>query len=530
MAQLLRSTRHLAGSFLPGASLAHFWVRGASPSRIEAAWHEWLASRELAGALSIGPAAPDGTRHLHAALSPFVPLEVAATLALGRAPRRDEQERLQVAAWSERADRDAFRLHHEEALSQGLPSMRAFFGSMPATLVGIGRHAKLFVMNTGPETSAIAALAGANKATGRALLSAHGLCVAPGALAWGWHAAVAEATRIGFPVVLKRPVSSNSDGVITGLRSAREVREAARFLGSESDPYVVEKQVPGREFRLHLSQGRVVAVLEGTSPIRVQGDGRSTLETLADGIRPGWLRTQLASPWTRRRLLLRLFGLRIRTAAQARAFVPDEGASVELSPRVGVGSMVPVADDTLHPDDRRAIERFLQAHGAPSGGMDVILAAPGQRIADGGAILELNVPSGFGYLPDPRAVARDDIEQLLARSPALRDQQGRVPVHVVEVSAGSPDHALASQLEKTLPASSGTLRVVDVTAQTKWFGVLNDPGAGAYLLKVTEEALLEAGFPQGIAPRWQSTLDGDSRRARFPMLAAYLAQAGCRDA
>ena len=171
MARLLRSVRHLGGSFLPGENLCHFWVRHPPCDQVHRLWSASITDAGLGGDLVIGPALPDGTCHLHAPLSLFVPLTVADRLVTGRPPDVQGRQALQVAGWSEASDQAAFRHHHEAALARGLPSLRGFLGAMPVTLVGIGRHARLFGMNMGPNVSPIAALAGANKATGRSLLS-----------------------------------------------------------------------------------------------------------------------------------------------------------------------------------------------------------------------------------------------------------------------------------------------------------------------------------------------------------------------
>ena len=43
-------------------------------------------------------------------------------------------------------------------------------------------------------------------------------------------------------------------------------------------------------------------------------------------------------------------------------------------------------------------------------------------------------------------------------------------------------------------------------------------------------ALLEHGFPSGLTPIWNSSLDAAARRSRYPLLAAFMAQAGATDA
>jgi len=524
MAQLLRHSRHLSGSFVAGESTAHFWIRALPAARSQALWQAHLVDAGLASPCVIGPIGPDRVRHLHARLSPFVPTEVAGRLLTGRTPDAAGRHALQLAAWSEQADQQAFAHHHRAAQAAGLPSLRGFAGAMPTTLVGIGRWARTLVMNLPPTAHPLAALAGASKATGRSVIAAHGLPVAPGSVAWGWQAAEREALKLGYPVVIKRPVSSNSDGVCTGLRDRAAVRRALRLLGAETDSYVVEKEIPGTEYRLHISAGRIVAVLEGRSSC-VTGDGRSTLRELCESVRPGWLKAQLGNVWARRKLLLRLVSLGARSVRDIPRIVPPAGAPVAISPAVTVGSLTPVDRDVLHPEDRLCVERMLRALGSPGGGIDLILPEPGARLHDGGAILELNVPSGFGYLDAPEQLARDEIEAIVAATLGLREAGGRVPVHVIHTD---DDPALTGRLSRTLEGCGGALLTPRPPFQ--WAALLDAPGATAFLLRLSDEALLEHGFPSGLTPIWHSNLDAEARRSRYPLLAAFMAQAGATDA
>src|SRR5439155_7428300 len=139
-----------------------------------------------------------------------------------------------------------------------------------------GRHTKIFTMNTHENVLAPMAFAGTNKAYCRDFLQAHGFPVAPGHLVTDPEMAVDKARLLGFPVVLKRFVVGNSDGVIAAIATKEDCRDGARRLLQKDYCLVLEKMIEGVEIRLHFVAGRLHKAYR-CEPLHVRGNGKDSL-------------------------------------------------------------------------------------------------------------------------------------------------------------------------------------------------------------------------------------------------------------
>lgn len=86
---------------------------------------------------------------------------------------------------------------------------------------------------------------------------------------------------IGFPLVLKIPDGSMGQGVLTGLNSLHEVRDAYRHLVENYRPkkIILEKHYTGEDYRILVVGNKAVAAVKRI-PANVVGDGVSSIEQL----------------------------------------------------------------------------------------------------------------------------------------------------------------------------------------------------------------------------------------------------------
>lgn len=533
MARVLRSAYHLNGSYVQGKCIAHFWLDDLPSCTDISDWRKYLVQASLAGEPIISKLGNSQSTHICAWLSPFVPLRLATEIIQGnkRKLKTTDKELLYVAGWSEDADKGAFR-HYQEACERAeIINLRGFFSPMPYTLAGIGRFASIFAMNLQQTAKPLAALAGSNKLTSRAVVSAFGLPVPAGAVGWGWTSAIEEAERVGYPLVIKRPYSANSDGICANLQDRHAVKRALRALGNESDTYVIEKEIQGEEYRLHIASGQIETVFRAQSMFSVCGNGSSTLKELCDQSQPGWFEKQLKTPWMRRKLFHRLIGHGATSTTNMGNIIPAKGTSITLTPAVSVASLIEVPHDTLQAEDRALIERMLAALGNPCGGIDLILPAAGETLNAGGAILELNIPSGFGYLPDPLSFATQQIRNHIEKTEGFLKAKGLVPVHVVhsnpQTEGSMQTHAaMIKQLSQQIVTEGGI--VLNPKGHFQWGAILN-AHANSFLICVDDDVLLDHGFPNGLKPIWHSKLSYAERRKRMKWLALFMEVAGAVD-
>lgn len=526
MNSIVRCVLHRGPSFLPGDARVHFWMTTCNRVATRRAWSLALVARGLAGPMVIGPATPQGVIHASAEVSPILDAELAHAVAILRPLSTTYLSALARAEADAQAYAGAFGLHYSEAMLRGWVAMRSFVGTMPVTLAGAGIHAHMLLMNVTPDVAPAALIAGTNKFAGRELMRQHGLPIPEGRLVSGADAAIDAAHQLGFPVVLKRLVSSNGDGVAANLRSPCQIRQAFKLIGNAGDSILVEQCLSGHEYRLHFVAGRLWSVFRGRART-VVGDGRSSLLELIDRTEPGFSKLLGQDAWRLRRVLLHLVSRGLDSLEGIKRYVPPHGEAMAYTTRVGVGLLREVPKTVIHRDDRRMIERFLRILGSPSAGFDIVLRAPGKQLADGGAIFEMNVPCGFGYLSDPLRAVRRELNALVQGDASFARSGGRIPVTLVDVGEGSVDIALARRLTEQARAQLGT-RTIAMDRHFAWLDVLGDHETEALLLLSSEEALLQSGGVGNLRPTAVTTLAPGQFRQRRPVFSAVVAASGGR--
>lgn len=505
-------TRHAGVSFNGGPGFVHLRAANADPRVLRSAWESVVVQSGLGGPLRLRERG--GEIEGSAPVFPFFPLAslsaaLRATYA-GRSLSRSLADELAIAGIDARMYDASYGMHVQAAGRRGWPVQSLILGFYPAVLVGAGRHARLLVMNMPAHVSSALALAGVNKAIARDLLASHGLPVAPGELASSPDAARRVAQRLGGgPVVIKRLIGGNSDGVIVGVSNARDVTSAAKQLLATGHAVLVESLVTGTELRLHFISGRLHRAFRA-EPRTVTGDGRRSLAALIEAEHPRYLAVMSAASAHRRRLVMSLWGLGVRTLADMARTVPARGRVVRISAATGAGMERVEAKDFIPSRDLGRLERFLAQHGSPSCGMDVIVRTAGAPFDQAGAILELNVPCGFGYLDDPRRAIAADLEAAIAGDPTFRRDKGRIPVWLVMEADAK---RLARPAEAALRKRHGRVAVGRLEVErSNWVSLVNQTDVDALVVIVSEAAILAHGIPVNLAPM----LLPDSDRATFP--------------
>ena len=149
--------------------------------------------------------------------------------------------------------------------------------------LGTGAYQRHFsAPSTIPTASFLAVRIATNKDLTNRLLREAGLPIPQGTVVRTADEAVRAAAAIGYPVVVKPLSSLHAHGVTIDVRDETEVREA--FLVAAKGKrrraqVVVEKFIPGTNYRILVINNQVVAVLERL-PAHVIGDGTHTVAQL----------------------------------------------------------------------------------------------------------------------------------------------------------------------------------------------------------------------------------------------------------
>jgi cyanophycin synthetase len=283
----------------------------------------------------------------------------------------------------------------EEARRRAIPVRR--LNSYSLVQLGLGKNLRRIQAAMSDYTSAIAVEIAQDKDDTRRVLGAIGLPVPEGATAVTEDGAVEAAREIGFPVILKPLDASHGRGISGRLDGEEAVRQAWPVSSSYSRRVVVERFVTGRDYRVLVVAGKVVAVAERV-PAHVVGDGRRTVAELVDEAnrdpRRGKGHTRILTHLPadgRTTDFLASLGMSMES-------VPARGERVLLraTANLSTGGTSIDRTDEIHPANVTACEMAAGIVGLDIAGIDVLspdISVPFRE--NGAVIIEVNAAPGL---------------------------------------------------------------------------------------------------------------------------------------
>jgi cyanophycin synthetase len=400
----------------------------------------------------------------------------------------------------------------DEAASRDVPYIR--LNDQSLVQLGQGKYQQRIRATMTSKTSALAVDIAGDKQLTRQLLESAGLPVPPGRIVRTADEAVEAAKRVGFPVVVKPLDGNHGRGVGLDLTSVRAVRGAFSRALKESRRgwVVVEGMVTGRDYRLLVIGGHMVAVAERV-PAHVIGDGKHTVREL--------VAEENADP--RRGIGHEKVLTRIKIDEVAEALVRSQGYELDDVPEADTmvllaatgnmstgGSAIDRTWDA-HEDNVEIAEEAARVVGLDVAGIDFI--APDITVPvreTGGAIVEVNAAPGFRMHThptdgEPQYVARPVIDLLFpAGSPS------RIPIVAVTGSNGKTTtvrmiaHVMKNMGHKVgLTSTDGILidgrltKRVDASGPRSAQTVLQNPRVDFAVFEVARGGILREGLGYG---------------------------------
>ncbi|CAN5901120.1 cyanophycin synthetase [soil metagenome] len=283
----------------------------------------------------------------------------------------------------------------EEARRRDIPVRR--LNSASLVQLGLGRNLRRIQAAMSDYTSAIAVEIAQDKDDTRRVLENIGLPVPDGAIATSLEQAIDVAREIGFPVILKPADASQGRGISARLDDVAGISLAWPVVREVSQRVVVERFVEGKDYRVLVVDGRMVAVAERI-PAHVVGDGRRTILHLIQeanrdprrGIGHGRTLTRLPTDErTVEFLAMRGYTLDSIPPAGERVFLR---AAANLS----TGGTSIDRTDEIHPDNVTACEMAANIVGLDIAGIDVLSPDISLPFRENGAvIIEVNAAPGL---------------------------------------------------------------------------------------------------------------------------------------
>ncbi|GAA3901281.1 cyanophycin synthetase [Actinoplanes auranticolor] len=439
--------------------------------------------------------------------------ELVAAVAGGESvPAADLAERLTaLTALAEReATGPSTRSIIAAARRRGIPVER--YADLSLLRLGWGTRRRLAWAAMTDRTSGVGVDIAADKQVTRRLLEDAGVPVAPGGAARTVAEAVHLLDVLGAPVVVKPRQGRQGEHVELNLRTPGDVERAYTAAGGD---VVVERQFAGRDYRVLVVAGEVVAVAERVAA-HVVGDGESTVarlvaQTNADP-RRGAGHAQVLT--------------RIQLDANALAALDRQGCTPDTVPAAGrqvwlrenanlsTGGTGSDVTDRAHPDVTRLCLRVAALVGLDIAGIDLRLAdiaAPLPPTGDpeqlGAGVIEVNAVPGLRMHLAPVRGRSRDVGDAIVRAMFPGGSDGRIPTVAVTGTNGKTTvtrlvaHVLAGTgLRVGVASTDGVaidgrvVRLGDSTGPRSAQMVLGDPGVQAAVLETARGGTLRRGL------------------------------------
>jgi cyanophycin synthetase len=327
----------------------------------------------------------------------------------------------------------------DEAERRGIPVIR-LDPRRSLVQMGHGVYQKRIWATVTSETSDIAVDIASNKRLTNQLLQGVGIPVPRSRTVETIEEAAQAGRAIGYPVVLKPLDGNHGRGVQINLASEEEVLESFQgaLLESRSGQVIVESYISGRDYRILVVNGKMVACAERV-PAHVIGDGKHTVEQLIEitnsdprrGIGHEKILTRIAINDGTRRLLERN-GLSLRS-------IPDEGQFVQLqlTGNMSTGGTSIDRTDEIHPDNIEIAEQAAQVIGLDVAGIDMLVSDISMPLKDqDGAICEVNAGPGFRMHTHPTEGHPQDVARPVLDLLFPRGTPSRIPITAVTGTNG----------------------------------------------------------------------------------------------
>ncbi|WP_191576666.1 cyanophycin synthetase [Achromobacter insolitus] len=322
------------------------------------------------------------------------------------------------------------------ATARNIPYRRLTQGSM--VQFGWGSKQRRIQAAETDLTSAISESIAQDKDLTKMLLDAAGVPVPMGRSVTTAEEAWEAAQELGGPVVVKPRDGSQGRGVAVNIETRERVIQAFEVAEEISSEVIVERYIPGHDFRLLVVGGALVAASRRDPP-QVTGDGQQTIRQLVDQVNADPLRGDgHATSLTK----IRFDDIALATLKK-QGFdadsVPPSGTLIFLrnNANLSTGGSATDVTDEVHPEMAARAVSAARMIGLDICGVDVVAETVQYPLEDQhGGVVEVNAAPGLRMHLNPsfgkgRAVGEAIIANMFADG-----DDGRIPVVAVAGTNG----------------------------------------------------------------------------------------------
>ena len=324
----------------------------------------------------------------------------------------------------------------QAAVARNIPFRRMTEGSM--VMFGWGSRQRRIQAAEIDATGAIAESIAQDKELTKKLLDAAGVPVPQGRSVVDPDDAWAAALEIGLPVVIKPKDGNQGKGVTVNVTTREQLDAGFRAASEFRDDILVERYLPGHDYRLLVVGDKLVAAARREPP-QVIGDGKHTVRELVDEVNRDPRRGDgHATSLTKIRFDDIALGTLVQQGMNADS-VPALGQRVVLrnNANLSTGGTATDMTDDVHPEVAERAIAAAHMIGLDICGVDLVADSVLKPMEDvGGGIVEVNAAPGLRMhlapsFGKPRAIGEAIIDTLFKDG-----DDGRIPVVAVTGTNG----------------------------------------------------------------------------------------------
>ncbi len=395
----------------------------------------------------------------------------------------------------------------DAAAARGIPWLRLNDRSL--VQLGTGVHQRRIQATIASTTAQLGVEIAGDKDLTKRLLGDMGVPVPKGHVTDDEDDALKIAEDLGWPVVVKPLDASHGRGVLTNIRSERELRFAFQEAMRHREEVIVERFLEGFDFRFVVVAGKFIAAAQRV-PAFVVGDGRRSIRALVDATnqdpRRGIGHEKVLTRIEIEEQTLALLERRGLTPDS----VPPEGETVYLksTANLSTGGIARDVTDLVHPSNVHLVERIARIVGLDIAGIDVVSPTVEKPLGEvGGGVVEVNAAPGFRMHVAPAEGTPRDVAGAVMEMLFPPGRAARIPIVSVTGTNGKTTttrliahiaryagHTVGLTTTEGVYVGSEQIVKGDCTGPASAQAVLRDPTVTFAALETARGGLLRFGL------------------------------------
>ncbi|MBK9217114.1 MAG: cyanophycin synthetase [Uliginosibacterium sp.] len=324
----------------------------------------------------------------------------------------------------------------QAAVARGIPYRRLTSGSL--VQFGWGSKQRRIQAAEMDTTSAIAESIAQDKELTKVLLEAAGVPVPKGRPVDDVEDAWSAACEVGLPVVVKPQDGNQGKGVTVNIDTREQLERAYRAAAEVSSNILVERYLPGHDYRLLVVGSKLAAAARREPPL-VVGDGVHSVRQLVEQVNSDPRRGEGHATSLTKIRFDDIALARLAEQAMHAESVPAKGQRVILRNNANLstgGTATDVTDD-VHPDVALRAVAAAQMIGLDIAGVDVICDSVLRPLEEqNGGIVEVNAAPGLRMHLSPSFGKGRAVGEAIISTMYPNADDGRIPVIAVTGTNG----------------------------------------------------------------------------------------------